>query len=417
MKDKKPYSTVLGKDYYIVSTAEVKLRQPKLMVPAAIPAVLLSPKLAEKYGKKAIFGIGFPPVFATACWGDVCVLAPWAEYTARGDKALLERQYPTMKKFLSAVSWWAGFLSFGKTDKRIWKLPFQYGDWCAPGEKAVEWLKKGKWVATAYWANSCKIVAAIAEILGHTEDRDYYLNLRREICAAYVQRFTDGKGKLKKEFQTAYVLPLYFDMVEGETKKAMAANLARLVKEADYHLTTGFTGTPYLLFALSDNGYADVAYKVLLQDTCPSWLYEVKAGGTTVWERWDALRPDGSVNLGDFAGSKKNKNGKGGMVSFNHYANGAVGDWLYRRLVGLEPLEPAYRSFAVKPVIGGGITHAEAFTTCPYGRISVDWTIDNGIFTLNVTVPQGTVAKVTLPEGEEQTVSGGEHSFKTALKA
>ena len=181
-----------------------------------------------------------------------------------------------MKKFLKAVKHWAGFLSVGKTKRRIWKFPFQFGDWCAPYGTSKEWMGKGKWVATAYWANSCAIAAKAAEILGKPKDAAHYKKLRREVCNAYRKEFTDGKGRLLEEFQTGYVLPIYFDMFSEREKAFAAGQLDKLVKAADHHLDTGFTGTPYLLFALSDNGYLDEAYRVLLQDTCPSWLYEIR---------------------------------------------------------------------------------------------------------------------------------------------
>ena len=138
-------------------------------------------------------------------------------------------------------------------------------------------MGKGKWVATAYYANSCAIVSEIASLLGNKNDAEYYRKLKDEISLAYKKTFTDGNGKLKREFQTGYVLPLHFGMVSGEEKK----NIKTYCLKNDYHLSTGFTGTPYLLFALADNGYIDTAYSLLLQDTCPSWLYCVKAGATT----------------------------------------------------------------------------------------------------------------------------------------
>src|SRR5690606_337997 len=158
---------------------------------------------------------------------------------------------------------------------------------------------------------------------------------------------------------TGYVLPLAFGMTEGAETDAMAGNLVRLIAEADGHLRTGFPGTPYILFALSDNGRVDEAFDLLLQTTPPSWLYMMEAGGTTIWERWDALRPDGTVNIADLKEGASGEASGGGMVSFNHYAAGAVGDWLYRRVAGLEPIEGGYRRFRVAPLIGGGLTSAE----------------------------------------------------------
>ena len=332
------------------------------------------------------------PVVATACWGDSCILVPWAEYLARGSTTLLRQQYPCMKRFLKAVKFWASLSGFG--DRRyIWKWLFQFGDWCAPEGYIRDWMAKGKWIATAYYANSCAIMAQIAGILGEKEDAAYYSQLREKICTAFRNILTDGKGNLHEHFQTGYVLPLYFGMEQGENRKAMAANLNRLVAEKDYHLNTGFTGTPYLLFALADNGHVDTAYRVLLQDTCPSWLYCVKMGATTFWEQWNAITPDGKVR----------------DPSMNHYAYGAVGDFLYRRVLGLEPTEGGYRHFRVKPVPGGGLRWAEGFTGTPYGKIQVRWEIQDGVFSVTVNVPVSATCQLVLPSGKEFELRSGVH--------
>ena len=351
------------------------------------------------------------PVMATACWGDSCILVPWAEYLARGDVALLKRQYSVMKQFLKAAEHWAGLYPSASGRKYIWSLPFQYGDWCAPGENVTQWIMKGKWVATAYLTNSCGIVAQIAGILDKAEDEAYYKKLREKVIQSYRKVFTDGKGKLKKEFQTAYVLPLHFNMTEGKETRAMAANLARLIKKNGYKLATGFTGTPYLLFALSDHGYPDMAYKVLLQEDCPGWLYEVKAGGTTIWERWDALRPDGTVNIGSLVSGREGKDSDGGMVSFNHYANGAVGDWLYRRIAGIEPTGGGYRTFRVAPVPGGGLSFARGQIQTPFGILSSEWKIEHGVFTVTVKVPVSSTCMLAMPDGSKRELSSGCHTF------
>lgn len=351
------------------------------------------------------------PVLANSCWGDSCVLVPWAEYLARGNLELLRRQYPVIQKFLKAVQWWSAFLSITPNGRRIWRFPFRFGDWCAPGETARQWIQKGKWVGTAYFANSCGLAARIAELLGKQADAQAYRNLRDKIIKAYRQVFTDGQGNLKREFQTAYALPLYFGMTEGKETEQMAANLARLVRDAGNHLTTGFTGTPFLLFALSDNGYADVAYDLLLQDSCPSWLYEVKAGGTTIWERWDALRPDGTVNIGDLNGGKADEDSSGGMVSFNHYAMGAVGNWMYRRIAGIEPTSGGYAAFRIAPLVGGGLTSACGSVQTPYGRILSDWKVENNVFSITVEVPVSTACTLVLPSGEQHTLASGRYTF------
>lgn len=355
-------------------------------------------------------GYGFPatmPVMAVDFWGDACVLVPWAEYLARGDVELLRRMYPTMKKYVKACKFWAGFLSFGKR-RYIWNTPgvFHFGDWVAPGvPKMSQWQARRTWTATASLANTSGLVARIADILGETEDAAYYKKLNAKVKDAYVSVLTDGKGKLLTEFQTAYVLPLQFGIFAEDTRRAAADNLAALVEKADYCIGTGFPGTPYVLFALADHGRADAAFKMLTNTKCPSWLFEVKAGGTTVWERWDALKEDGSSNTGA-------EDGTGGMVSFNHYAAGAVGDFLYRRVAGIEPIEAGYKRFRIRPLVGGGITSADGKVETPYGAAASSWTLDGDKFTLKVTVPVSAACEVTLPDGTAKTVGSGEYRFE-----
>lgn len=188
----------------------------------------------------------------------------------------------------------------------------------------------------------------------------------------------------------------------------MVDNLVRLIADAGGHLATGFPGTPYILFALSDHGRVDEAFDLLLQRGMPSWLYMVESGGTTIWERWDALRPDGTVNIADL-GSGQEEGGNGGMVSFNHYAAGAVGDWMYRRIAGIEPTSGGYRTFRVAPVIGGGLTSASGSVLTPYGRASSSWERRGDRFTLTVEVPVSTTATVALPDGTVVELESGTH--------
>ena len=350
------------------------------------------------------------PVVATATWGDVCILAPWAEYLARGDLGMLRAQYPTMKRFLKAARWWSKLFSVRGDQRHIWRLLFHFGDWTAPDGDVKKWLRRGRWVATAYLANSCAIVARIAELLGEMDDARAYRALRERTISAYRNVFTDRNGTLKKEFQTGYVLPLAFGMTHGKETERMADNLVRLIRENGGHLATGFPGTPQLLFALSDNGRVEEAFELLLQRSCPSWLYMVESGGTTIWERWDALRPDGTVNTADLGGGDDDSSG-GGMVSFNHYAAGAVGDWLYRRVAGIEPVEGGYKRFRVAPLMGGGITSAEGAVETPYGRAGVSWTLADDRFAMRVQVPVSTVCEVRLPDGSTAEVTSGIHEF------
>ncbi|WP_099467649.1 family 78 glycoside hydrolase catalytic domain [Konateibacter massiliensis] len=340
-------------------------------------------------------------------WGDACILVPWAEYRANGDKGILEEMYPTMKRYMKACEFWAGLFSFGK-HKRIWKLLHHYGDWCAPETGLWGWMGRGKWTATACMANSSAILAEIANLLGKKADEAYYRELSRQTAEAYRTLLMKEDCTVKNEFQTAYVLPLYYKMLSSEDRKKTADNLVRLIKEKNYHIATGFPGTPYVLFALADNGYADDAYKMLLTDTCPSWLFEVKAGATTIWERWDALREDGTSNTGA-------EDGTGGMVSFNHYASGAVGDFLYRRIAGIEATDGGYRTFRIAPLIGGDLTWAKGRVMTPYGKITSEWKRENDKFFIQVEVPMGTTCELTLPKSEIITLGSGSYSFEQDL--
>ncbi|MDO5100228.1 MAG: family 78 glycoside hydrolase catalytic domain [Eubacteriales bacterium] len=324
-------------------------------------------------------------------WGDACIWVPWAEYMARGDIEILRTMYPVMKRYLKACLFWAGLGSFGKR-RRIWRFLHHYGDWCAPNTDLRGWMSKGRWTATAALARSSADLVKIAHILGEERDVQYYRRISEETAEAYRLFLLDKDMKLKKEFQTGYVLPLHYGLLNGEDKKRAAAHLARMVRDNDYHIATGFPGTPYILFALADNGYVDEAFRMLMQDGCPSWLYEVRVGGTTIWERWDALREDGSCNTGD-------DDGTGGMVSFNHYASGAVGDFLYRRVLGLEPIEAAYRRFRFDPLQHQLISSAAGHVETPYGRIEASWQRMDGVLDLTVRVPVGTVCE--LADGEQ----------------
>ena len=342
-------------------------------------------------------GISAPTV-ATACWADCIVLVPWAEYLARGDKELLRAMYAAMKKYLKAVRFWASLSGPGKYRRHIWKWLFQFGDWCAPEGGIFDWMKRGKWIATAYYANSCRIVSKIADILEKKKDVAYYAGLSEKIAASFRHVFTDGKGKLKSEFQTGYVLPLVFGIVDGAERESMAQNLDRLVRERRYHLSTGFTGTPHILFALADGGKAETAYKLLLQDTAPSWLACIKEGATTTWEEW-TIDP------------KK----EGNIPSYNHYAYGAVGDFLYCRVAGIEPTEGGYKCFSVRPVLGGGLTYAKASVKTPYGTAASEWHLDGGKFSLKVTVPVSCTCRVTMPSGKQMTLKSGEYEMEEAV--
>ena len=349
---------------------------------------------------------GFPatmPRMAIDWWGDACVMVPWALYQATGEKRYLEENYEMMKKYVKACRFWAGF---GVGEYRyIWHTPatFHFGDWVAPDvPRMQQWQARSKWTATASLYHTSSLTGKIARILGHADEAAKYEKLAEKVSKAYIHVFTDGQGRLKNEFQTGYVLPLQFHMFPDGVQEKAAENLTALVKKNDWCIGTGFPGTPYILFALADNGQKDAAYQMLMNTRCPSWLYEVKVGATTIWERWDGLDENGQCPIGDDGTDK--------MISYNHYASGAVGDFLYRRVAGLEPLEAGYRRFRVKPIPGGGLTQACAWTETPYGRVQAEWEIKDRQMTVKVTVPVGAEGELILPDGRQVTLQSGVHT-------
>ena len=349
-------------------------------------------------------GYGFPatmPAMAIEFWGDASVLVPWALYQAKGDVSVLSENYNMMKKYVDACKRWAGLFSFG-VHRYLWNTPsmLHFGDWVAPDvPKMSEWQKRTKWTATASLCNTSKLLAKVAKILGNNDDAKKYQKISDGAKEAYNKLLTDGNGKLGNEFQTAYVLPIYFDMFEGKAKENAVENLVKLVEKSNYCIGTGFPGTPYILFALADNGRSDVALKMLLNEKCPSWLHEVKMGATTIWERWDGLNEDGVCPISD--------DGTDMMISYNHYASGAVGDFLYRRIAGIEAIEPAYKKFKIDPIVSEEINYANGEVNTPFGLVSSDWKLEGNKFKITVKVPACTSCELHMPNGKVETLTSG----------
>ena len=342
---------------------------------------------------------GLAAKYEDAVWGDAAILVPWAIYQSTGDVTVLENQYESMKAWLAYEERMAKKHSVGD-NQYIWTAGFHFGDWLAPGEDMLANMKKAKWTSTVYFANSANLMSKIACVLGHEEDAKRYAALYENIRRAFQNVLVDKDGHIKKGFQSAWVLALQFGLLTKEQEQIALSDLIADIRAKGNHLATGFVGTDKLPFALSDHGAVGVAYDLLMQETYPSWLYPVLCGATSIWERWDSLRPDGTVNT------------EGDMVSFNHYAYGAVGNWLYSRVGGLEMTEPGYKAFRIAPMPGGGLTWAKVSHVSPYGKIIVHWEIKDHTFILNATIPEGTTAEILLPDGSRDTYTAGSYCLQ-----
>jgi beta-glucosidase-like glycosyl hydrolase len=319
-----------------------------------------------------------------AGWADAATIVPWTIYQRYGDRDVLERQFASMAAWVDQVAEAAG-------ENRLWDGGFQFGDWLdpmAPAGRPEAAQTYPEIVATAYFARSSRIVADTARLLGRDEDAARYGSLADEVRAAFHREYISASGRLLSDSATAYALALQFELLDGSAERRRAADrLAQIVRGNGYKISTGFIGTPLISEALSSNGHAATAYKLLFQTEAPSWLYSVKNGATTIWERWDSLLADGTVN-------------PSGMTSFNHYALGAVGDWMHRVVAGLAPAAPGYRRLRVAPQPPRrGLTTASATLETPYGAASSAWTLSEGAIELTVTVPVGVTADVELPSG------------------
>lgn len=341
-------------------------------------------------------GPSWEPIQPGAVWGDVAVLTPWVLYQRFGDERVLEMQYPSAKAWVDLILSKAG-------PDRLWNDGFQLGDWLdpsAPPEDPADGSTDRYLVATAYLAQSTLHLALSAEVLGRSADAERYVSIAAEVRAAFAAEYGLGHGRLTSDAQTAYALAIVFDLLPGDQVQAAGDRLAQLVTAAGNRVSTGFAGTPVVTDALAVTGHVDIAYDLLLERSCPSWLYTVLQGGTTIWERWDSMLPDGTINPGE-------------MTSFNHYALGAVADWMHRDIAGITPRAPGYRQVEFAPRPGGGLTHASGRHLSPYGEISSTWHIEGGMFQFTVGLPTGTSGTVILPDGSTAEVGPGRHEFRS----
>ena len=351
-------------------------------VPFVVPDVL---KFEERRPE-------FPIPESTAIWSDAAVWVPWAIWQAYGDLDALREQYPAMAAHTRRVK---TLLS----PTGLWDTGFQFGDWLdpqAPPESPFEAKADNGVVATASLYRTARLAARAAVLVGQEADAAEFDKLADRVQAAFLEHYVRADGIIHSDCATVYALAIAFDLLDGRTRELAGDRLATLVADNGYRVSTGFAGTPYVTDALTSTGHLDVAYRLLLERECPSWLYPVTMGATTVWERWDSMLPDGTINPGE-------------MTSFNHYALGSVADWMHRTIGGIAPLEPGYKRVLVAPQPGGGITWARTSLATARGEIEVSWQSESGELAVDVVVPSDTTALVRLPGTDDAEIGPGTH--------
>ena len=328
---------------------------------------------------------------ASAGWADAAVIVPWTAYLSYGDTRILEEQYASMKA-------WVDYMARRAGDTFFWNTDFTFGDWLAfattrsdyPGATTDKDL-----ITQAYFARSTDLVRRTATLLGKTDDAQKFTDLLARIKKVFADEFLSPNGRLASNTQTAYALALAFDLLPEPSRAPAAKRLADDVRRFK-HITTGFLGASLVCEVLSNYGYLDDAYLLLNRKEYPSWLYPITKGATTIWERWDGIKPNDTFQ-------------DRGMNSFNHYAYGAIGEWLYRVVAGLDldSDKPGYKHVLVRPRPGGGLTWARASHQSMYGPVSSAWEIKDGRFRLDVEIPPNTTATVRLPNAKIADVTEG----------
>ncbi len=332
-------------------------------------------------------------------WMDAATIVPWEVYVRSGDIDVLVENYSLME----------GLVRFYRSQATDGLIPQAnaYGDWLQPYAQRTEGDTPAPLLATAFYANSTQLLARAAEVLGRHQDAQRYTAEATHIKQAFTRHYFDADSKLQNspETQTAYLLALAFDLVPADRRQAITEHLVRLVHEADNHLRTGFLGTPYLIPMLDRMGHADLACQVLFTETYPSWFFSINQGATTLWERWNSY-------------SHQDGFGDAGMNSFNHYAYGAIGQWMTERLAGLapDPAQPGYQHFLIQPLICQQLDSARAQLETPYGLASSSWNRQYGKITLEVTVPPNSSATITFPDKRPSlTVDAGHYRYELGM--
>lgn len=315
---------------------------------------------------------------ASSGWGDVGTIIPWKIYMQTGDVGFLEDNFEMMKQ-------WVGYHQ--KKSKNYISDMMSFSDWLQPYPESGN--NRGdtsrNLIGTAFFAHSAKLTAKAAEVLGKEADQVIYDALYKTVANAFDNKYFDKSGKVKgvTETQTSYLLALAFDLLPENKIENAQRNLLRKLKDADNHLRTGFLGTPLLSQVLDDMGEIDLMYQLLFNETYPSWFYSINQGASTIWERWNSYSKTEGFN------PQK-------MNSLNHYAYGAIGQWMYERVAGIAPLTPGYKTIQIAPQVRQPLTSASGSLRTPYGKVSSSWEIVKNEFKLDIIVPPNTSAKVII---------------------
>ncbi|KAI8657188.1 Alpha-L-rhamnosidase [Fusarium keratoplasticum] len=330
-----------------------------------------------------------------AVWGDTSVITPWDLYTAFGDISQLEAQWESMCSWLD--------VGVPRDERGFWSTDWpQYGDWLdprAPVDMPGNCPTDNFLVANAYLIYTTKLAAEVGKVLGKNEKSVKYASDAASLILLFREEYVTPKGRMACDTQTTYALALKFGLLEEKHLATARERLGYLVRWERFKITTGFAGTPIILHALSENGMLNLAYRMLQERDCPSWLYPVGMGATSIWERWNSMLEDGSINPGQ-------------MTSFNHYALGSVCAFMHKTVGGLSPTSPGWKTALVKPQPGGTIRFAKTSFDSPYGLYEVDWKIEGGKMTTKAKIPPNTEARVVL-NGVDETVGSGEYEYVT----
>jgi len=332
-----------------------------------------------------------------AGWSDAATIVPRLLYERFGDLGVLRDQLASMQAHVDLVAREAG-------PNRLWDDGFQFGDWLdptAPENAPYASKTDPDLLATAYFQRSAALLAETAELLGEDGLARDALGLADEIREAWVDEYVTPAGRTMSDSQTSYALAILFDLERDPVRRQkMGDRLASLVRQAAFTIGTGMLGTPHVAPALTATGHLDIAARLLLQTRYPSWLFPVTMGATTIWERWDSLRPDGSINPSR-------------MTSFNHYVLGSVADWLHSTIAGLSSAAPGYRKIMVAPHPIAGLHHARAALVTPYGRTEVGWEAGHlGRIEVTALIPPNCTATVRLHGRAEEQIGSGRHCWQ-----